>query len=585
MDGPHAQAGSGQGGSSVARPWRLRHKLLLGLGLMVGSVGLLVTGSTMGLTSYVGTMNTVDSKLAELLKLGDLQASLTGLKAAAGTPASNNTGTGIAAHPPIRDEHHQVHICLAKIRQAFQDYKTIFQDTVSRNRDPDPYNDAHLIDDIDATYTRLDKAIDDYTRTVVVVDTPTPLGLMEDPAVHKAWTKLSALVDELRAEVAKDMFDKIYHARVHYRHSIWTIGAATGLALLLVLTLMYLFRGWVFGPIRQLQEGVQRVFKGDFETPIDLKSGDELEELAAAFNATTRKLHEIYRDLERQVDERSRQLVRSERMVSVGFLAAGVAHEINNPLASIAFCSEALQSRLADYLRNHAQDAEVVAKYLRMIQQEAFRCKEITGKLLDYSRTGERRREPTDLSGIIQGVLEIAQHLQNCRGKRIVFQPLARVMAGVNAQDIKSVVLNLVVNALDSMGEGGILTITLRQDGPAAEMLFVDTGCGMTPEVLHNIFEPFYTRSRTGKGTGLGLFICHHIIEAHGGEIQAASAGPNQGSTFTVRIPIQATQAKEGPQSPVETALREADILSIARGGRKPAAVTQTEEGIGHAAA
>jgi signal transduction histidine kinase len=568
----------------VARPWRLRHKLLLGLGLMVGSVGLLVTGTTMGLTSYVSTMNTMDSKTAEQFKLADIKASLEGLKTAAGAPASSNTGTGIASHPPIRDEHHQVRICLAQIHQAFQDYKTIFQDTVSRNRDPDPYTDAHLIEDFEATYARLEKAIDDYT-SVSVVD---PMGttLIDDPAVLQAWSKLSALVDELRAEVAKDIYDKIYHARVHYRHSIWTIGAATGLSLLLVLTLMYLFRGWVFGPIRQLQEGVQRVFKGDFETPIDLNSGDELEELAAAFNATTRKLHEIYRDLERQVDERSRQLVRSERMVSVGFLAAGVAHEINNPLASIAFCSEALQSRLADYLRHHGQDAEVIAKYLKMIQQEAFRCKEITGKLLDYSRTGERRREPTDLSGIIQGVLEIAQHLQNCRGKRIVFQPLARVMAGVNAQDIKSVVLNLVVNALDSMAEGGVLTITLRQQGPVAEMLFVDTGCGMTPEVLHNIFEPFYTRSRTGKGTGLGLFICHHIIEAHGGEIHAASAGPNQGSTFTVRIPIQATQAKEGPESPTETALREADILSIARGGRKPAALTtQTEEGIGHAAA
>jgi two-component system, NtrC family, sensor kinase len=568
----------------VARPWRLRHKLLLGLGLMVGSVGLLVTGTTMGLTSYVGTMNTMDSKLAELLKLNDLEANLRGLTHPAETSAVGNPSTGVAVHPPIRDDQHQIRIYLAQIQQSFQDYKTIFQDTVSRNRDPDPYNDAHLIEDIEATYARLATAIDDYVSKAVVDATPsTPL--MEDAAVLQAHRKLAALVNELKAEIAKDMYDKIYHARVHYRHSIWTIGAATGLSLLLVLTLMYLFRGWVFGPIRQLQEGVQRVFKGDFETPIDLKSGDELEELAAAFNATTRKLHEIYRDLERQVDERSRQLVRSERMVSVGFLAAGVAHEINNPLASIAFCSEALQSRLADYLRNHAQDAEVVAKYLRMIQQEAFRCKEITGKLLDYSRTGERRREPTDLSGIIQGVLEIAQHLQNCRGKRIVFQPLARVMAGVNAQDIKSVVLNLVVNALDSIGEGGILTITLRQEGPAAEMLFVDTGCGMTPEVLHNIFEPFYTRSRTGKGTGLGLFICHHIIEAHGGEIHAASAGPNQGSTFTVRIPIQATQAKEGPQSPVETALREADILSIARGGRKPAAVTQTEEGIGHAAA
>ena len=94
----------------MALPWRLRHKLLLGLGLMVGSVGLLVTGTTMGLTSYVSTMNTMDSKTAELFKLADIKASLDGLKTAAGAPSSSNTGTGIASHPPIRDEHHQVHI-------------------------------------------------------------------------------------------------------------------------------------------------------------------------------------------------------------------------------------------------------------------------------------------------------------------------------------------------------------------------------------------------------------------------------------------------------------------------------------------
>src|SRR4029077_15492725 len=115
----------------------------------------------------------------------------------------------------------------------------------------------------------------------------------------------------------------------------------------------------------------------DFGVPIDLKSGDELEDLAVAFNGMMVRLESVYRDLEHQVDEGSRQLVRSERMVSVGFLAAGVAHEINNPLASIAFCSEALQSRLADFLRRNPQETEVINKYLAMIQQEAFRCKEI----------------------------------------------------------------------------------------------------------------------------------------------------------------------------------------------------------------
>jgi signal transduction histidine kinase len=191
----------------------------------------------------------------------------------------------------------------------------------------------------------------------------------------------------------------------------------------------------------------------------------------------------------------------------------------------------------------------VVVKYLKMIQEEAFRCKEITERLLEFSRTGERRREPTDLSELIQSVLDMAQHLQNRKGKQVLFDPPGPVIAGINAQEIKSVVLNLVVNALDSMEEGGTLAVMLRQQHEMAEMVFTDTGCGMASDVLENIFEPFFTRSRTGKGTGLGLTITHRIITQHGGEIEAASAGLNSGSTFTVRLPLQPVENSEQPSA------------------------------------
>src|SRR5439155_5026376 len=136
---------------------------------------------------------------------------------------------------------------------------------------------------------------------------------------------------------------------------------------------------------------------GDFEHRIALHSGDEMEELAAAFNDMTGRLRETYRDLARQVNERSRQLVRSERLASVGFLAAGVAHEINNPLASIAFCSEALEGRLAEALNEAPpEDGEVITRYLKMSQQEAFRCKTIRQRLRGFSRSGQPRREPTE---------------------------------------------------------------------------------------------------------------------------------------------------------------------------------------------
>jgi signal transduction histidine kinase len=288
-----------------------------------------------------------------------------------------------------------------------------------------------------------------------------------------------------------------------------------------------------------------------------------MEELGAAFNDMTDRLKDLYGDLARQVNERSRQLVRSERLASVGFLAAGVAHEINNPLASIAFCSEALEARLADLLRvaraaGKAEDCEIFTKYLKMIQEEAFRCKNITERLLEFSRTGERRREETDLGALVQSVLDLTQHLQNSRGKSLELRvnaervPGGRILARVNSEEIKSVVLNLVVNALDSMEEGGKLTIALSQRDGMAEVKFIDTGCGMTQEVLDNIFEPFFTRSRSGKGTGLGLTISHRIVTQHGGELEAASDGPSHGSTFTVRLPLQPddTPVIPAPESP-----------------------------------
>src|SRR5262249_13810099 len=261
------------------------------------------------------------------------------------------------------------------------------------------------------------------------------------------------------------------------------------LGVLLMAGLLRFFYGWVFNPIRALEQGAGRVARGDFDHRIDVHRGDEMQDLAAAFNDMTGRLREMCRDLARQVNERSRQLVRSERLAGVGFLAAGVAHEINNPLASIAFCSEALDRRLAEVLAGAAQrgtlardDQELITKYLKMIQQEAFRCKEITQRLLEFSRGGERTRDEPNLVGVVQGVLDVVQHLQNCKGKELVFNPPSRLVAWVNGQEIKSVVLNLVVNALDSMDEGGRLTITLGQHDQMAEMRFADTGCGMTPE-------------------------------------------------------------------------------------------------------
>jgi signal transduction histidine kinase len=180
-----------------------------------------------------------------------------------------------------------------------------------------------------------------------------------------------------------------------------------------------------------------------------------------------------------------------------------------------------------------------------MIQEEAFRCKSITEKLLDFSRCNDITRERTDLASLIQGVVDMIQHIGKYRGKRVIFHPREAVMAHVDSQEIKQVVLNLIVNALESMDHQGTLRIDARYAQGMAEMVFVDDGCGMEPDILENIFEPFFTRRREGKGTGLGLSITHRIISQHDGEVMAVSPGPGKGSTFTVRLPIHPTEMND----------------------------------------
>ncbi|MGL5097142.1 MAG: sensor histidine kinase, partial [Planctomycetia bacterium] len=175
--------------------------------------------------------------------------------------------------------------------------------------------------------------------------------------------------------------------------------------------------------------------------------------------------------------------------------------------------------------------------YLRMIQQEAFRCKAITEKLLDFSRVGEAERVETDLVALLRSVVEMVQHLGRTEGKNLIFEPTESVVARVNPQELKQVLLNLTINALESIDPGGVVSIQAVQRPDGVVLAVSDDGCGMSEEVQRNLFEPFFTRNRTGKGTGLGLSISHLIVSQHGGTLDASSDGPGLGSRFEVRLP------------------------------------------------
>jgi signal transduction histidine kinase len=533
----------------VAGQWRIRHKLMLGLGLVVAVMAILLGGTILGLLSYRNTTNRMESRVNELHVLQDLKKAVNELASSSvyrGGPA------GREAEPIDYEEQKFLRKTTNLALLKLDDCRTQVQDIVDRGYYASDEKNWRLgtLSDLKEALTRLlDNLKDEGADMSGSLRKPLPVRV----ACRDDIDRLVQITTDWDREIYKEVWEIKGNARARNTQSFWVLGTTSVFSVLLMAGLLRFFYNWVFHPIRDLMQGVSHIAQGNFEHTIEIKSGDEMQELAVAFNDMTGRLREIYRSLAQQVNERSRQLVRSERLASVGFLAAGVAHEINNPLASIAFCSEALEARLAEILAaGHGMtgggraDSEVIFKYLKMIQEEAFRCKEITQKLLEFSRGGERRREPTDMGELIQSVLDVTKHLQNHKGKRIVFEPSARVTAWVNSQEVKSVVLNLVVNALDSMDAGGTLTVGLRTRDGMAEMTFQDTGCGMTPEVLENIFEPFFTRSRTGKGTGLGLTISHRIVTGHGGEIEAKSAGPNEGSVFTVRLPLQTPAEEQG---------------------------------------
>lgn len=538
----------------MAWRWRIRHKLMLGLALVISILALLLGGTLKGLAAYRATINNIDAKLIELEAAQKFKNAVRDLM----IPPEDRHAADKAA-----EMHRKVQIA----RGLLGEYQKCLQSTLEHDRDPTgAYDQKNRVTDIQADLAKLDEAID-------LCEKPgaRPLGsselLVDQAPVKAASVELMRAADELPESIYGVLYKSILQkAKQSYRLTLATVVSITVLGVLLMVSLLRFFYRWTFNPLRDLQAGVGRVGQGDFEHPIDVHSSDEMQELAEAFNDMTRRLREMYGDLARQVNERSRQLVRSERLAGVGFLAAGVAHEINNPLASITFCSEALERRLADLIGRpepaasvslqlravggEEGDRETVFKYLKMVQDEAFRCKKITERLLEFSRGGERTREPADLAEIIQSVIDVSQHLPSFKGKTIDF-PGGRVTAWVNAQEIKSVVLNMVVNALDSMDEGGTLSIRLNEHDGLGEMQFTDTGCGMPADVLENIFEPFFTKSRTGKGTGLGLSISHRVISQHGGEIEASSDGPGHGSTFTVRIPLQpAAENQEEPPAP-----------------------------------
>ena len=357
--------------------------------------------------------------------------------------------------------------------------------------------------------------------------------------VEATLEQLRTLSDQTAAGIEQSqarVFDRIAQAMV----------ISSALALLTCAGVIHLsvvqYRG-VIRPLRRLREGVRRIGAGEFSERLGISSEDEIGEVAREFDRMSERLGSLYRDLEDKDRRASRELARSERLASVGFLAAGVAHEINNPLNIISGHAELMLRRL-DRDRPGSTACLAGREELQIIREESFRCKHIIERLLSLSRPGGGESGPVDLAVVAAEVVRNVQSLHQYEHSRI--EPLGEkctVMA--NEPEVKQVMLNLLLNALQALpAAGGHVRVTTRCSGGMGLLAVEDNGRGMSSQTVERVFEPFFTQRRgtAEPGTGLGLSISHAIVEAHGGTIHAESAGPGRGSRFTVAWPLAISQ-------------------------------------------
>jgi two-component system, NtrC family, sensor kinase len=240
--------------------------------------------------------------------------------------------------------------------------------------------------------------------------------------------------------------------------------------------------------------------------------------------------------------EANQAVARAEKLAAIGRLAAGVVHEINNPLATISACAEALESRLQEGAFSQGDTTNALddlRDYLGLIRSEAFRCKSITNGLLDFSRARASEHSLLNLSDVINSAARLLAHQQ--RDGKIEFQiqthdePLP-LLSG-DAGQLQQAIIALATNAVDAMPLGGTLTISARHEGEKVLVEVSDTGVGIAPENIAKIFEPFFTTKEVGRGTGLGLAVCYGILTEHGGSLDVQST-PGVGTTFTITLPV-----------------------------------------------
>jgi two-component system NtrC family sensor kinase len=327
-----------------------------------------------------------------------------------------------------------------------------------------------------------------------------------------------------------------------------------GFVLLVSVSVGWLLRRLIYQPLGDLARGSERIAAGNFDQVIPVRSQDEFGQLAQSTNAMMAALKKSRRELEdwvatlnEKVEERTAELrvaeaevARGEKLASIGQLAAGIAHELNNPLTGVL--------TFTSLMRQKAPAGSQDAEDLDLVIRETRRCASIIRRLLDFARDKPPEKTEVDLNALALETVRFVERSAALQQVEITVETepgLPRLHA--DADLVKQVLMNILVNAQQAIaGPGRVALRTrlhaarklpLRDPQPVVEIAISDTGCGIEKANLQRIFDPFYTSKEVGKGTGLGLSVSYGIIKAHGGDIEVEST-VGAGSTFRVFLPV-----------------------------------------------
>lgn len=306
------------------------------------------------------------------------------------------------------------------------------------------------------------------------------------------------------------------------KYLVFSIISALVPNLLLVLLVLRV----ISRPLQKVTLAAVRVREGAYGTQVDLRrSNDEIGLLADSFNEMSRKMAT---DIE-QLKRLNEQLIRAEKLAAMGTLAAGLAHEVNNPLASI--------SSLIQMLRSSEELAPDAREKLELIWTQIQRISQVTKDMTDFARVRSAAKAVVDVNRIVRASLRLAS-FDTAFQKLTIDAKLAAGPQHVNADadQLQQVFLNLFLNARDAMPEGGKFVVSTKMAGSNIIVEVSDDGCGIDENAVKHIFDPFYSTKPAGKGTGLGLAVCYGIVTAHGGRIEAYQNQPS-GTTFAIRLP------------------------------------------------